>query len=607
MATTPTILRNATDTCVGSLTPNTNWSTNSRMGISAVSTNITYPMIYFAMPFPKGVTILNATLTLTQQNDYAGSVTWSVQRIASAWSASRVTYNNRPGVTGTVVSLTKSAPVRSTQWSFDVTSLIQSVSNGAAWYGFRLSTTSTAYNWIWSTQAPTSGVRPVLSISWADNPKAPTQLYPSGGRAVSLAKPTLQCNFVDVSGDTTMQAIQVQLDTPGTFTTPLFDSGTVLTSVPELDLSTTAFAGLAADQTVYWRARVQDGAGLWSNWSAPTTFVRKTRGTLTLNNPAVSPNNFVSEATPPIDWTFTGRTQKAYQVVITDGVDLNKWLWTSGKVTGTTTVITLPANVLRYNNQSYQVIVYIWDDIDRENTPGDPIPTSVSRVFTYQYDATVTPVTSLAAAPHAYYPRVQLTWSRATQPDRWNVYRNNKLIGTGLGADYFVSGTSYSFWDYLPEPRTQQTYTVVAVVNNKGSSPNPTVSTTPNNKTTTLSSKDGVNVILIWNADTDMDLQETSGVYTPAGNGAPVLITQSERGYAGTVKGRLAGFGTITSQQFRDAFKQLMKFNGQTLLLTVANDAFECIIYNATYKPVVKNEEVVYDISFNFFQTDYVP
>lgn len=607
MATTPTVLRNATDTVVGSYTPNTNYVNNTRMGISNQATNISYGLLYFAVPFPKGVTIINATLTLTSQNAQAGSLTWNVQRIASAWSASRVTWNNKPGVTGAIASLTKTAPAASTQWSFDVTALMQSVSNGAAWYGFRVSSTSTLYNWAWSTQAPTLAYRPTLSISWADNPAAPSMLYPSGGRAVSVAKPTLQCNFVDVSGDTTMQAMQVQIDDVSDFLTPLFDSGTVLTSVPELDLNTTAYAGLAVDAVVYWRARVQDGAGLWSNWSAPTTFTRKSRGVLTLNNPAASPNNFVSEATPPIDWSFTGRTQKAYQVAITDGVDLNKWLWTSGKITASTTVITLPEKVLLYNNKTYQVIVQIWDEISREATPGDPIPTQVSRLFTYQYDATVSPVTSLAASLHAYFPRIQLTWNRGTQPDRWNIYRDNKMIATMNGADAFVSGTSYSFWDYLPAPRQAQVYTVVAVVNNKGSSPNPTVTATPRTLTTTLSSKDGVNVVLLWNSKPDMALQETSGVYAPAGNGSPILITQAERGYAGKVEGRIAGYGTVTSNQFRDMFKNLMKFNGQTLLLTVVNDAFECVIYNATYRPVAKNEEVVYDVSFDFFQTDYVP
>ena len=607
MATTPTVLRNAIDSAVSNLAPTKNYGNPTTLGISNVTGRLAEVFIYFAIPFPRGATILNATLSLVNQNAYAASTTWSVTRLAAAWSSSRITWNTRPAVTGTAVSVTKATAPAGTKWDFDVTAMMQTISNGAAWYGFKVSTTSNVYNWMYASENANVAFRPTLSISWADNPQAPTMLYPSGGRAVSIPKPVLQCNFVDVSGDTTMQSMQIQIDDASDFATPLFDSGTVATSVPQIDLSTTSFTGLTANQVVYWRARVQDGAGLWSDWSLPTTMTYITRGTLTITNPAVSPNNFVAESTPPISWTFATRTQKAYQVVVALDATPNKWLWTSGKITAPDTTVTIPEKVLLFNNVAYRLTVMVWDTIDREATPGDPIQYTATRTFTYQYDGTVAVVTGLTASAHAIYPHILLSWSRSTQPDAWDIYRDGKLIATAPGAQYFVSGTAYQYWDRLPSPKVVNTYTVIPVVNSKGAASSPTVTATPRIIGPTLSDISGNYIVILFNQDTDMSLTEETTVYAPAASGAPVIITQAERGFQGKVAGRLASFGGISAETFKANYKKLVRNNGQRLQLTIVNEAFEVILANATYKPVTRNEEVVYEVSFNFYQTDYVP
>lgn len=614
MATTPTVLRNAVDTPVSSLSPNNNWANVDRMGISNVSGNVAQDLIYFASTFPKGATVLKATLTVYTQNAYSAATTLTVQRLAAAWSVSRVTWNTKPGVTGATASLAKSTPIgANTRWDIDVTALMQTVANGAAWYGFLLTTNNTSqYNYVWSTQASNTAYRPTLTISWSEPPKTPTQLSPSGGRAVSLAKPTLQTDFIDVSGDTSLQAMQVQINTVNSFSGSLtFDSGTFQTSEPEMDLSQTAFGGLTADTTYYWRARLQDGSGLWSGWSAPATFVYTTRGTLTLNNPAADPNNFVAEATPPIDWTLTGRTQAAYQILIRKIIsDTSIWklpVWSSGKITSTNTVVTVPEGALRDNGAKYNLLLLVWDTISREATPGDPVAYSISRDFTYQYDATVDPVTSLVATPDPMYPWVKLTWDRATMPDKWNFYRNGKLISSSNGDRWFKSGTSYEAWDYNPLPRTQNSYQMIPVVNGKGASGNPTVTATPYTIGPTLSEAYGGNAVILLNGKPDMQLTEVSALYQPAGNGPPMLITQSERGYQGKVAGTLASIKNVSAATFKARFLAMTRKNGQQLYLTIADEAFRCIIYNASIVPRIKNEETIYDVSFDFAQTDYEP
>lgn len=1027
MGTNPTTVKSIVDAGTWSKYPTTNYSNVARNGLGNGAGNISELFLYWARPFPIGVTILSAKLVFYNTNAWSGSVTINAQRTTAKWDSTRLTYNNKPGVGGTVYSLTKASPAANTRWEIDVTGMMQTVSSGGVWYGIRLTTTSTVYNWLHSPQATTVDYRPVLIITWSDAPKAPTVLSPSNGRAVSTSKPTLSFNFTDLSGDTTMQACQVQINPTNAFTAPAFDSGTVLTSVPELDLNTTAYAGLAADATAWWRVRVQDGAGLWSDWSVPTSFTRKLKLTLTLNNPpsgiirtnlepnptyrynpgstavvrtnnvlnpaltsnatgyssnsgggntstatrevaggptvngvvlnfyrmtltsvagttsqngvgllmgsagsaqiAVTPStpntysfhartsvarpmylnvqyydasgaavgsltqiltltttaatwqrwsvtdtppanaawalfrlygngstpaiavadtfdvtgvlaesgmsfvgdyfdgaapaatrtgwlhrwtgtagastseeygsvgggtvraysthshfgayvagsdvyefiskrgyigsntimawhdsspfpavvagayyafrlkarstsgssvivnprmavyaptnvgwltsttqtvtlpadgswvdvvvpsltpvasgltsptarillyadssevagtsvqlkeilveavsgasvspgayfdgdtgdvldsmdyswagtanasssnltrSYVQEATPIIDWTAAGngRTQKAYAVTITDAEQTEKRLWTSGKVTSTVTAITVPAGVLKTNLEDYRVVVAIWDEIDREATPGDTPYVGVSRTFQFLYDSTVDPASSITAVAHSMYPWAVLTFTRATMPDKWNLYRNGRLIKTVNGQDLIQPGTTtYKYTDLLPEPRQTTTYMAIPVVNGKGASGNPSASVVVTPMSVTLSDDSGLTPVIILNPNWDADLQEESELFAPAASGPPILITQAERGFQGKVEGRLSDIGTLTSDTFLKNYKSLIKYNGQKLFLTLVNNSFECFIRNATYRPIAGPGWTDAIVSFEFYQTDYV-
>lgn len=1020
MGSTPVIMNNATDSWVYQYQPTKAQGTaGSVLYVGADSGKVTRSLLYWSLPFPRGVTILSAKIRMTQYGAITGAKTVSCYRLTSSWSATKVTWNTQPTWAAAGVSASKTGTPANTVWEWDVSALMQSVSNGAAWYGF-LFGSSQAQTRFFSPNYTTVTARPVLEVSWKDNPKKPTTLKPAAGRSVAIAKPTLQCDFTDISGDTSMASIQVKifadLLTANANTTSEFDSGEVATDVPELDLTQTAYAGAASGATKYWRVRVKDGAGLWSDWSDPESWTYTTKGTLTINSPGftetrrnkvinpswrfpttnveirrnlasntkgattpsqyalsmaggtaaltnvtgssgpiaaitsfirgtwsvaatsaliqiiggssvatayeilVTPNetmnfslyarsslnsqvyrleanfydsggavtssffsgnitltgnvwqqftisgavpansvraafriaqqsgtlmsvnatlditgilverlcagnlgyfdggttaadgltyayigtadasastatgpgalgaftyyaaqvgclgwrnstetykiiekiansslfgfsasvvvtcgvgeywggrfqarvtsgtsvsiiarlgcyssgganissdqsivnntfalpsdgswvditlpsnnptptgavnirflmyasgthaagttmefryatlenvgitgftpsdyfdgatldtttadyswagtvdqsesikkeSYFAEATPPISWAFAGRTQKAYQVSVQKSDGGKTWLWTSGKITSTATTVTVPANVLKWNNILYYVQIRIWDTIDREATPGDAPYVESLQLVRYLYDATVNPVTGLVGTKDTKYAGMVLTWSRNTMPDNWNIYRDNKVIHTNTGVGLLVSGQNYTYTDWIPEPRKACTWQVVAVVNGKGSTPNPTVTDTVVPVTATLSAKDGTNPVLIWNYQHDMSLTEMSSVFQPAGSSPPIIITQSEHGYQGKLSGLLADNPidtSLTAQQWRDRFNQLKKNNGVTLLLTLIDVAFECFIQNATIKPLIDGQGVKYYVEFDFFQTDWV-
>jgi hypothetical protein len=118
------------------------------------------------------------------------------------------------------------------------------------------------------------------------------------------------------------------------------------TGAPTVSI-TRFYPGLADGSTVFWRIRFQDAAGLWSPWSASTSFRRDDKGTLTVTNPPVGTPK-VEDTTPPIIWTFTGETQAAYQIQIRHTVNgLIVVDWDSGKVTSAVTSVTVPTGTIK--------------------------------------------------------------------------------------------------------------------------------------------------------------------------------------------------------------------------------------------------------------------
>jgi hypothetical protein len=601
----PVVTRSAVDTFVTAVFPSANYQQSSQIAIRTGGAGTSYGLLYMPGGFPRGAVIVSATLHLYTRDAFAASTTITLKRLTQKWSSSGVNYTNRPTVTSTgSVAVTKASGTANQRWDFDVTAHMQLLADGTLFTGWQIESNTTAYTVVHSSQATGSAApyKPVLEVTYSDAPDAPSTLAPSGNRVVSLAKPTLRFNFHDTVASTALQAVQVQINATNSWGAPSFDSGTVLTSDAELDLAATAYAGLADGSSTWWRVRVQDGAGVWSAWSAGAQFTRRTKGTLTITNPPVS--GTISEPTPPITWTFTGRTQTAWSLTVTSD-DYTDRLYESGKRTNTDTAHTLPAGILK-DDVSYAVHVRIWDEYSRESTPGDTPYQYAFRDFTYDYDATVNPVTSFTVTDLAPVPGVKLAWSRATAPDSFVVRRNGGIAESGLlPGDLLVSGTNYEYVPQHPgDPWKSTTWSVHAVVNGKTSTPNPSAAITIKPQGIWLRDVDrDLKFMLLGREEGSWTMGEEAETHAPVGASHAIRITQALRGHEGSVSGVLmAGPGGTLDAQVA-AFYAMKSTPGRTYMLTGRRLNIPVVVGRLSLLPVAKPDPQ-FQVTFDFWATE---
>jgi hypothetical protein len=601
-------VRAGIDTFAASDHPSVNNGASKSLTIKA-SAPIANAYLWFTTPVPLGATVLSATLRLYGKGAWgAGTVSVSVQRLATAWKSATLTYSNRPLGTGPVVTLTQANAVDGTEWDFNVAALLQTVAAGAPNYGWLITTTSTTSRTFYSLES--SVFPPTLDVSWSDAPSAPHTLSPSSGNAVTLAKPIMRCDYVDVAGSVTMAAIQVQIDAAANWVTPAFDSGTVASAQPQLDLSLTAYAGLALNATTSWRVRVQDAAGLWSAWSDPTTFKRVAQGTLALNNPALSPNNFVTEWTPPITWALTGATQVAWRVTIALGTNASALLHDTGRRTGSDTAYTLPFGVLTLQGAVYVVTVYTWDAAVREATPNDPTYAIVYRYFTFTESAATAPVTGLTAASGlAGVPGVALHWSRSTAPDSFSVVRDGVIVLANIApGDLFVSGTAYQWFDAFAPANIAHTWKVQAIVNGVASSGNPSATLLVRAPAVWLfDPTTGMSVALVDAVSGTFSMPDVAATYEPLGSVRVVRVVQSQRGLEGSLSGRLTDYAGKTARAWEVSLLVFKSRPTTELRMLIGNQALRVLIGNVSLAPIAGASTTDRNVSFDFWSLDGVP
>jgi hypothetical protein len=555
--------------------------------------------LYAPVPFALGSTIVSATLNLYQTAAATGGTrTLTVRRLATQFVESTLTYANRPGVTGATATVAQgNGGVSGRVWALDVTAHMQEVSSGAPWYGFRITSDIATLMSIYSSENTT--FQPTLTVNWTTAPQTPTNLSPAGGRAVSVGTPTFRFDFVDTVDDS-ISGLQIQYDTSSSFVSPTFDTGMIAAT----QNTWTPVTSITVGTTTFWRVRTRDQSGLISPWSVPVSFVRTAKGSTTITNPAVSPNNYVTEATPPITATHS-LAVSAFQIFITDPTYATVF-HDSGKITNSTIAYTLPAGVLTSTAVTYRVTTRVWDTVVREATAGDPPYVDTFRDFTFNLSGTVTPVSSLAIGAPGISHGAVITWTRATAPDAYVLRVDGLVTGPEIvPSDVFVSGTSYAFGWYGATPKVAHVVEVLAVVNGVTSASNPTVNLTTVPEGVWLSTEQGGNPICLTGEDMPTwGSTELSQAHQAVGSPYAVVRTQTlgsaQGSYSGWLNGAQYKLESISLDTWRTRAKALGSPAGQKLRLCLTDTNIPVYISNLVVEPATEDGDV--RVSFNFYE-----
>lgn len=604
-------LNNATDAYVTSRRPELNKSTQARLKVSAGGDGNTQQIfIFFSLPFPKGANVQDGHFRVTSAASVGTSVTLTVARVTEKWNAGKVRWNKRPAVTSThSVSVTKVSSADGTVWDFDIGDILDDVSSSGQWWGLRIVSTADAPVTLYSAQAGSSN-RPELEVTWGDEPEPPEDLSPAGGRAVSVNKPILSFTFTDESGSTELNAVQIHYKATNTgfssltgFSSPAWDSGTIFTSDPQVDTFPIAGAPtITAGSVMWWTARVQDASGQWSEYADPESFTYQPLTSATLDNPPVG--GVVNDATPPVLWTMANQT--AYKVLLAKASDPNTLVWNSGKISTTDDDTAIPPKKILYDGADYILDLYLWDNYNREKNGTNELFTHIQRTFQFQASGSVSVVTGLAVAQQTPWPWVNITFSRSTAPDEFNIFRDDVLIDSNVPAsELSTGGTSYTYQDRLANPREAHTWSVQAVVNKVSSNKVTSSALTTRLIAPFMMELDGTNPVFFLNPGLDPQLLTLQEVQQPV-NSDPVLLTQFLGGYTGHLAGVFVDniVSGLSARQMRNTFKRWKKNPGDTYILYMVDEVLTIVPYNMTYKPRAVSGGVLYDVEFDFFEVD---
>lgn len=542
---------------------------------------------------PKGATITSAALQFVQGAGVSGTHSLTLYRVTGAWPSS-VTWSTLPSFTGTgAVTVSKSSPAAGTLWSWGLTSFVQAMVTGTNLnIGFLIAKNQTSRVTLLGT--PASSGKPVLVVQYTLTPSTPTNLHPSSG-AVSVAKPSLTFNT-----DDDVVSIQVQIDAAADAVSPDFDSGEVAATAGLLDLNDTAYGGLSNGASTSWRARQKNGAG-WSTWSSWATFSRTNKSSLTIDEPT---SGTVSDGTPPTEWTFGG-TQTAWQVRLLDAS--GRVLSDSGRQNGTATSYN-PSKGLTTNGQTGTLQVRVWDDVDREATPGDPAYTETNLALTLTLDGSVDPVDSLTAVQTDASPVVTLTGTRNEIPDYVQVFINGTRVATYAGLDVF-DGDDFTIQDVSAPMNQEATYRVAAVVNGAVASGGPTATLTPKTSGIWLiDESDHDDKVVLWrNGPQNQSAPELSIVHTPIGDDDEAEVVRRrlvrfkpQGDVAGTILDA-RGFTAAASEALLNAWTEYDA--GHLFRLVMGNLNRTVIIGDLTLAepPATNDQQRVVDVTFNWW------
>lgn len=561
-----------------------------------------------APPRRSNVSVGSSVLRLYARGSSSGSRTLTVQAVGAKWTASKLTWKNKPAVTGPTATVVIGALSDGDVIDIDITPLTSSMVSGAANYGVRLITNAASEHKFYGADA--DSLRPRIITTWSQIPDAP-EVRPSGG-IVSQSKPTFT---FDYEGDGELTHVQLQIDPTANWVTPVFDSGAVAVAQPELATSATAFAGISNGGTVIVRGRIKID-GVWSLWSDGAPLTRQTKGTLTITNPS---SGVVTEPTPPLLGTFTGETLTSYRVMLFTA-DRSEILWDSHRLPAdgpTDIAITPPQKVnghrlIKAIAEGYSVCMRAHGDTDRVQAPGETVYTETWADFVLDKVDWVVAPTGLGAVPNGDEPGNVLTFTISPDaPDGIVVFRNGNIIEADIApADALVSGTTYRWVDVGARPHKTDTYTVAKVVNGEMSP--------PSLSSTSMSTPSGVWLVDrerdLWVGLTGIDVDnwtftDQGAEYDPVGSPNLVRIVTGLQGMSGTFKGELRTRGTRSRGQMLTDLWTIKERPGRELQLIAADWTFPVKVNDVSPgpHPGAHEDDLRKNVGFSFRQVGDLP
>lgn len=603
-------LTNAIDAWVREDKASSNYGGGKGLKVKNTASAKRHTFLRFSRPFPLGAQVTEATLTLTLRKAFSGTVTVTAKRVTGSWKENRVTWDTAPAVTGTnSASVAIVDGEAGEQVTIDLAPMLQDVADGGAWHGLRLESNSGTEVEFASSEETADGHHPSLEVEWTEAPDAPTDLAPSG-LVVSEALPRLSWTFQDQAGNTEQASAQIQISTVADFSSTEWDSGKFALTESGYDLASSAYGGIPSGASRYWRVRVWDGSDLASGWSDPAQVTYLTQGTLTLQSPSSS----VEETTPPVSWTLTGRTQEAYRVQIQKDVG-GEWttLWDTGKVASAATSVSVPPGYIVSPTASYRAVVRVWDTEDRYDSATSPSWVEEVQEFTFARSASITPVSDLTASVSAGSPKVTLEWTYAIQPDGWSIIVDGEEVDQVDAQDLHVSGIAYRYDLWSLAPRTSQEVQVAAVRLDGGvekhstANDTETVTTRPTGIWLACREK-GLYVPISGKDKAEVAIGSSGATFYPKGSRKPVRVTDSLRGYEGSVSGVMVAIHGMTSQEIRDNYLAIVALNGAAEVRLVMGDLnIPVEIEPGRLMPDPSGGEEMFDVSFAFLQVGEWP
>jgi hypothetical protein len=360
----------------------------------------------------------------------------------------------------------------------------------------------------------------------------------------------------------------------------------------------------ASGGNFWWRVRNQDTNSIWSPWADSVQVNVLTQGTLNLGA-----MTSITEASPLVSWSLTGRTQQAYQVIISKSTDTNNWLWDSGKITSPATSQQIPFGIID-PNFTYDIYVRVWDDQLREGTPGDtPYVEGKYSALAVTYSAGVTNVTATAFTSDPIIPKGTLTFSRTSAPDQFHLQQSDDggatwyYIAEALPTEITTGGTGYSWVITTAKQYVTHSWRVLSVVAGVQSQ-NPTPASGQISRLCpVLMRPDGTDPCFFINPERDRQRLGIQGLHERM-NGPPVLVTQRLGGQAGHIKGRFVDDAPPgkTAAAMKKSFLAMEKDSGQKMKVVIVNETIDAVAFNFNLDTLVDNDGITYTADFDWIE-----